>query len=114
MKCLGILGSLLIGLTYQPAAALQLTNRDMTDHTLIVASPDGGKKQELKASPSQVMGKICETGCTITMPDGLQYEFEGNEIVAIEEGLIFMDGPYDLSDSPDITDEGAETIGAAD
>jgi hypothetical protein len=85
----------------------------MTDHTLIVASPDGGKKQELKASPSQVMGKICETGCTITMPDGQRYEFDGNEIVAIEEGMIFPDGPYDLIDSPDLTDEGTETPGAA-
>jgi hypothetical protein len=85
----------------------------LTGHTLIVTSPDGGEKQELQASPSEVMDRICETGCTITMPDGQRYEFDGKEIVAIEEGMIFPDGPYDLIDSPDLTAEGAETPGAA-
>ena len=113
MKWLVILGSLFVVLAHQSATALQLTNRDLTGHTLIVASPDGGEKQELQASPSEVMDRICETGCTITMPDGQQYKFEGNEVVAIEEGLIFPDGPYDLIDSSDITDEGAETPATA-
>ena len=109
MKWLVILGSLFVVLAPQSATALRLTNRDLTGHTLIVTSPDGGEKQELQASPSEVLDRICETGCTITMPDGQQYEFEGNEIVAIEEGLIFLDGPDDLIESSDITDEGVES-----
>ena len=109
MKTHAVLASLCVFLAPHHAAALQITNRDTTNHTLIVAEPDGGgAQQELEASPSEIIDDICLMGCTITMPDGQEYEFEGNEIVSIEEGLIFMDGPYDLYGSQEITDEGAE------
>jgi hypothetical protein len=109
IKARVVLAGLCIVLAPQYAAALQLTNRDTTDHTLTVADTKGGEKHEFKASPAQIIGDICMKGCTITMPDGDEYEFDGNEIVAIEDGLIFLDGPYDLSEPSDSTDEGAET-----
>lgn len=113
IKTLAVLAGLGVFLAPQYAAALQLTNRDTTDHTLVIANLDGGERQELKASPSQVIDDICVKGCTITMPDGQEYEFEGNEIVSIEDGLIFLDGPDDPNDTSEITVEGGEAEEAA-
>ena len=31
------------------------------------------------------------------MPDGEEYEFDGNEVVSIEEGLMFLDEPAEGS-----------------
>ncbi len=86
------------------ATALQITNRDTVDHTLIVAGLQGDRPQELTAKPSQTIDGICVNGCTITMPDGERYEFDGDETVSIEDGLIFMDGPYDDGETPGMTD----------
>lgn len=108
MKTRAFLAGLCVALIPQYAGALQLTNRDATDHTLIVADLNDGETRELTATPSQVIDGICMKGCTITMSDGQEYEFDGNEIVSIEDGLIFMDGPYDTLDQSGILDDGPE------
>lgn len=108
IKFFASLASLCVLLAPQCAGAVQLTNRDTTGYTLITVNLDGGDRQELKTSPSQVIDDICLKGCTITMPDGQEYEFEGDEIVSIEEGMIFLDGPIDSMESSDILDDGAE------
>jgi hypothetical protein len=109
MKTHAILAGLCVFLAPQSASALQLTNRDTTNYKLIIAELNGGAKKELETTPSQIIEDICLKGCTITMPDGQEYEFEGNEIVSIEEGLIFLDGPDDLTGPSEGADEGAET-----
>lgn len=86
-------------LTASQASALQLTNRDTADHKLVVTEKD--TTQELIVKPSQVVDDICEKGCTIKMSDGEEYEFDGNEIVSIEEGLMFLDEPADGA-GPDV------------
>ncbi len=73
------------------AEALQLTNRDTADHKIALTEPSG--TQEVLIKPSQVIDGICKTGCTMKMADGEEYEFDGNEVVSIEEGLMFLDEP---------------------
>ena len=73
--------------------ALQLTNRDTADHKIALTEPSG--TQEVLIKPSQVIDGICKTGCTMKMADGEEYEFDGNEVVSIEEGLMFLDEPAD-------------------
>jgi hypothetical protein len=83
------------------AGALQLTNRDTADHKLVVTEKD--TEQELVVKPSEILDDICTKGCTIKMSDGEEYEFEGNEVVSIEEGLLFLDEPSDgVSSDTDI------------
>ncbi len=73
------------------AEALQLTNRDTAEHK--IALTEGGSTQDLLIKPSQVIDGICKAGCTMKTPDGEEYEFDGNEVVSIEEGLMFLDEP---------------------
>lgn len=77
------------------AQALQLTNRDTADHKVALTEPAG--TQELQIKPSQVIDGICKSGCTMKMTDGEEYEFDGNEVVSIEEGLMFLDEPAEGS-----------------
>jgi hypothetical protein len=92
------------------AEALQLTNRDSADYKIAVT--EQGKTQELDVKASQVLDGICNGGCTIKMSDGEEYEFDGNEIVSIEEGLMFLDEPSD-SGLPD-TGSGDPNAGNSD
>jgi hypothetical protein len=98
-----------------PAEALQLTNRDTADHKIALTEPSG--TQEVLIKPSQVIDGICKTGCTMKMADGEEYEFDGNEVVSIEEGLMFLDEPADGnsagSSGPDDAASDAEKSGAA-
>ena len=81
--------------TTSPAQALQLTNRDTADHKIALTEPSG--TQEVMIKQAQVIDGICKAGCTMKMADGEEYEFDGNEIVSIEEGLMFLDEPADGS-----------------
>lgn len=74
-----------------PAQALKLTNRDPSDQKITVQENNGSREQVVK--PSESVEAFCTAGCTIKMQNGEEYEFDGNEIVSIEEGLIFLDEP---------------------
>lgn len=71
------------------AHALQLTNRDAADHKIAITEKTS--TQEITVKPSQVVEGLCAAGCTMKMSDGEEYEFDGNEVVSIEEGLMFLD-----------------------
>ncbi|WP_088348662.1 MULTISPECIES: hypothetical protein [Rhodomicrobium] len=75
------------------AHALQLTNRDTAEHKIAVTEKTA--TQDIVVKPSQVIEGLCPTGCTMKMADGEEYEFDGNEVVSIEEGLMFLDEPSD-------------------
>jgi hypothetical protein len=77
------------------AGAMQITNRDASDHKLVVT--ESGASKDMIVKPSQVLADICVKGCTIKMSDGEEYEFDGTELVSIEEGLLFLDEPPDES-----------------
>ena len=75
------------------AAGVSITNRDDKDHKLTIMEGEAKAHQVLK--PSQVLEGICEKGCIVRLNDSEndEYELEGTEIVSIEEGYLYYDGP---------------------
>ncbi len=81
-----------------PAEALKLTNHDAAAQKMIISENNGSREQTL--APAETLDGFCNSGCTIKMQDGEEYEFDGNEIVSIEEGLMFLDEPAQGSAEP--------------
>jgi hypothetical protein len=86
--------SLLALLSIWPLAgsAITLTNRDTADQKLIVIEGDMQKETVIKAGEKL---ELCQKSCVIRLPDGEDYQFDGGEIVSLEEGLLFLDHPED-------------------
>ncbi len=78
--------------TIVPAAAsgITLTNRDTTDQKLIIIEGDKQNERTIKAGEKV---QLCPNSCVIRLADGEDYEFDGGEIVSLEEGLLFLDNP---------------------
>jgi hypothetical protein len=93
-RSLAIVVSLALGSA--AALAITLTNRDSTDQKLIII--EGDKQSEKVIKPGEKL-QICEKSCVIRLPDGEDYEFDGAEIVSLEEGLLFLDNPEDQKTS---------------
>ena len=72
------------------AFAITLTNRDTSEQKLIVI--EGDQQSEKTIKPGEKL-ELCEKSCVIRLPDGENYEFDGAEIVSLEEGLLFLDNP---------------------
>jgi hypothetical protein len=89
----------------EAAAAVSLTNRDEKDHKITIV--EGESRQEHTLAPSAVLEGICQKGCVIRLNDSEsdEYELEGNEVVSIEEGYLYYDGP-DTSAEPGTGDGG--------
>jgi hypothetical protein len=77
----------------EAAAAVSVTNRDDRDHKITIIEDD--KKQDHTLKPSAVLDGICQKGCIIRLNDSEndEYELEGTEVVSIEEGYLYYDGP---------------------
>ena len=75
------------------AAAVTLTNRDDRDHKITIVK--GASSQEHTVAPAAGLDGSCPNGCVIRLNDSEddEYELEGNEIVSIEEGYLYYDGP---------------------
>ena len=76
-------------------AAVSVTNRDDKDHKLTVIENDGAAKADHALKPNQVLEGVCAKGCIIRLNDSEEdeYELEGTEVVSIEEGYLYYDGP---------------------
>ena len=77
--------------TSSPAKALKITNHDATAQKMTINENNGSRETTL--APSESIEGFCNGGCSIKMDGGEEYEFDGNEIVSIEEGLMFLDEP---------------------
>jgi hypothetical protein len=79
--------------TASMAVGVSITNRDDKDHKLTIM--EGEAKADHVLKPSQVLEGICEKGCVIRLNDSEndEYELEGSEVVSIEEGYLYYDGP---------------------
>ena len=86
----GAIATLLLTST---ADAVSVTNRDEKDHTISIV--EGDAKQDHVLKPSQVLSGVCQKGCIIRLNDSEsdEYELEGPEVVSIEEGYLYYDGP---------------------
>jgi len=82
-----------------PAHALKLTNRDAIELTMTINENSSSRQQVVK--PSETLEGICNSGCSIQIKDGEEYEFDGSEVVSIEEGLMFLDEPGQSQTSAD-------------
>jgi hypothetical protein len=81
-------------LLWFPAAyASSINNRDDKDHKVTVIEGETTKDHVLK--PSAVLEGICQKGCVIRLNDSEndEYELQGSDIVSIEDGYLYYDGP---------------------
>ena len=85
------------------ASAISVTNRDDKEHKLTIIEGDAKVDQVLK--PSGSIEGVCLKGCVIRLSDSEndEYELEGTEVVSIEDGYLYYDGP----------DQGAEVVPGA-
>ena len=86
-----------------PASAVSVTNRDDKDYKLTVVEGDAKVDHVLKAAG--VLEGVCPKGCIIRLGDSEndEYELEGTEVVSIEDGYLYYDGP----------DAGSQTVPGA-
>ena len=87
------LGALLLQLGNTAAAAVSITNRDEHDYKVTVL--EGDRKSEHLLKPAQALSGICAKGCTIRLNDAddEEYELEADDVVSIEDGSLYYDGP---------------------
>jgi len=85
--------SLSVALGWSPIAlASSITNRDDKDHTVVVIQANAAADHVLR--PSTTLKGICEQGCVIRLNDSQdEYELKGSEVVSIEGGYLFYEGP---------------------
>lgn len=79
---------LLLGLP-STAQAIVLTNRDMAPHIVTVMEDD--ETSTLKLQPAETIRDICLSGCVLFLEDDESSDFEGNELVSIEEGEFVIE-----------------------
>jgi xanthine/CO dehydrogenase XdhC/CoxF family maturation factor len=72
------------------AAALTLKNLDPEERKIVVIEND--KRSEVVLKPNEVLKGACKAACDIETADGTLYDFDGDEAVVIEEGLLVIDG----------------------
>jgi hypothetical protein len=82
---LGVLGFLIA----LPAQALTISNSDPKTHTVTVKT--GSDSTELTVQPAASAEPACQSGCTVVLENGEQFEMKGDEEVSIEGGTIFVD-----------------------
>ncbi len=90
MRNVTVLGLGLLGLfSALPAQALTISNTDSDPHTVTITA--GSDSAEFTIEPQAAVEPPCEPSCTIELESGEQYEMEGGEEVAIEDGIVFVD-----------------------
>ena len=93
------------------SAAVSITNRDDKDHKLTVIEDDGKTKTDHTLKANGVLEGLCKSGCVVRLNDSEEdeYELEGTEVVSIEDGYLYYDGP----DAPAESTPGATPPGGA-
>ena len=88
-----VAGTVAAVLWVSTAHAVSITNRDSKDFKLTII--EGDTKQDHVLKPSGVLEGVCGKGCIIRLNDSEndEYELEGPEVVSIEEGYLYYDGP---------------------
>ncbi len=86
--------ALVVGIiTATPSDAISITNRDDKDHKITVIEGEAKTDHALKAAA--VLENLCMKGCVVRLNDSEndEYELEGTEVVSIEDGYLYYDGP---------------------
>ncbi len=76
-----------------PTLAASVTNRDNKDYMVTII--EGEAKQDHVLKPSLVLEGVCQKGCVIRFDDSEnnEYKLDGSELVSIEDGDLYYDGP---------------------
>ena len=100
MRWVRAVGVILLLSSTTAAHAVSITNRDEQDHKVTVIEGDATADHMLK--PSQTLNGICAKGCTIRLNDSEddEYLLEANDVVSIEDGSLYYDGPDAPAESP--------------
>lgn len=82
------------------ASAVTITNRG--DKEMKVSIIEGASKQDTILAAGKVLDGVCQKGCIIRLNDSEndEYELEGSEVVSVEEGFLYYDGPAAQSAPP--------------
>lgn len=82
------------------ASALSVINRDDHDHKVTIV--EGQKATDHVLKPDARIDSVCLKGCIVRLNDSEEeeYELEGNEVVFIEDGNLYYDGPDAPADLP--------------
>ncbi len=77
------------------SAAVSITNRDEKEHKLTIIEEDGKTKADHVLKGNGVLENVCKAGCVVRLNDSEEdeYELEGTEVVSIEDGYLYYDGP---------------------
>jgi hypothetical protein len=88
-----LVGAFAVFCSVSSAQAISVSNRDDKDHKLTVIEGEAKVDHTLKASA--ILENICLNGCIIRLndSDNDEYELEGTEVVSIEDGYLYYDGP---------------------
>jgi hypothetical protein len=75
------------------AGAVSVTNRDDKEQKIQIVEGEVKKDHTLK--PTAVLDGVCLKGCVIRLNDNDsdEYELDGTEVVTIEDGYLYYDGP---------------------
>jgi hypothetical protein len=101
MRVLPIAACLFAALTHSSAAlALTVINRDDHDHKVTIV--EGARNTDHVLKPEAQVEGICPNGCVVRLNDSdeEEYELDGNEVVSIEDGNLYYDGPDAPPDPP--------------
>lgn len=95
MRKVGFLAAsmLAVVVSFDAAAEVSITNRDDKSHKVTIVEGDSRKDHSLNAGA--ILDGICSKGCIVRLndSDNDEYELEGNEVVSIEDGYLYYDGP---------------------
>jgi hypothetical protein len=91
------------------ASAVTITNRG--DKETKVSIIEGSANQDQVLATGKVLEGVCQKGCIIRLNDSEndEYELQGSEIVSVDEGFLYYDGP----DAGDALPEGGRPAGVA-
>jgi hypothetical protein len=75
------------------AGAVSVTNRDDKEQKIQIV--EGELKKDHTLKPAAVLDGVCMKGCVIRLNDNDndEYELDGTEVVTIEDGYLYYDGP---------------------
>jgi hypothetical protein len=81
------------------ASAVTVTNRGATETKVSII--EGSASQDQILATGKVLEGVCQKGCIIRLNDSEndEYELEGSEIVSVDEGFLYYDGP-DAGNAP--------------
>jgi hypothetical protein len=93
MRLMRAVGVIMLLSSTTAAHAVSITNRDEHDHKLTVI--EGDTKSDHVLRPSQTLNDICAKGCIVRLNDSEddEYQLESDDVVSIEDGSLFYDGP---------------------